>query len=289
MLDLPLDGQVVASLSGGSLVDVDGAAEGWAAVRLADGRSGFIRLDAFASLPIPARQNTHDVFLRLYHESDMSLVRESKLNASDLHDNSHVTFPFDPLPDSGSQHYRFTLTSPSSSPGDAVTFRFAPSGDYADGMRYEGAQAVGGALIFRPVFAESQMLYQGDLDTFEWSSLTHAFSGRFGPIDATADRYLAVSLVPGELPLNLKWSLNRPPGGVPMVIDGDAARPGGGFVFNVTFRDDVSLTGLSSTSARSAARDARQDPAFFAVYGLAVAGLLGWGGWTFVRKRSYGR
>src|SRR5690606_20294028 len=42
VLELPIDGREVASLPGGSLVAVDGAAEGWAAVRLDSGQSGFV-------------------------------------------------------------------------------------------------------------------------------------------------------------------------------------------------------------------------------------------------------
>jgi hypothetical protein len=123
VLQLPVDGDVVSTLNGGSVVQIVGAAEGWAQVSLGQNQSGYLPLDDFASLPVPARHNTADVTLTIYREGDTRALRSVKINASQMHDNSHVTFTFDPISDSDGQRYRFVVTSPDSTPGNAVTFR----------------------------------------------------------------------------------------------------------------------------------------------------------------------
>ncbi len=216
LLQLPVDGKKIGAISGGSTVSVEGSAEGWAHVKTSDGLDGYVPLAAFAELPAPGRKNTHDVTLTLYQEPEMIVVRTATINAADMHDNSHVTFTFDAIPGSNGETYRFVLSSPDSTPGNAVTFRYAPTTSYADGSRYDGDTKVSGALVFRPDFAESAPLYQGNLDTFEYSSLTNAFSDSFHVTTDTADRFLSVDVAPGTRPLNLYWSLIRPPGGDPI-------------------------------------------------------------------------
>lgn len=286
---LPVDGKVVTSLPGGTTVQVSGTAEGWAHVRIPNGPDGYVPLNQFSALPAPTRSNTHNVLLTLYRESDMKKLRQVTINASQLHDNSHVTFQFDPIADSDGQRFRFFVTSPGSTPGNAVTFRYAPDSTYVDGQRYEGDQPVGGALIFRPVFAPSNPIYQGNVDEFEWSSLTLAFIGSFPARDGTADRFLSIDLAPGSRPLNVDWSLARPSGGEPVVVDGDGQSPGGGLVFDVRYRDNVSLSGMISESARAIGHGARKDPAFFGLYLLIIVTMVSWGGWYGTRRRVNGR
>lgn len=281
VLSLPIDGKVIASVPGGATIAVDGAAEGWAHVKLDDGRDGYIALDRFAQLPQTGRKNTHDVILTLYRESDMSEVRRVTINAADMHDNSHVTFNFPPIADSNGQRYRLALASPDSTPGNAVTFRYDPTTVFDDGLRYDDDQSVGGALVFRPTFAADAPLCQGKLDDFEWSSLSNAFIGSFKPIAQTNDRFLTIDVVPGSRVLNVDWSLARPSGGQPMVVDGNDQSPGGGLVFNVRYRDQVSLSGIIGDSARSVWRDTRGDPLFFVPYlivMIAVVALTGLAG-----------
>ncbi|HEX3723252.1 MAG TPA: SH3 domain-containing protein, partial [Nitrolancea sp.] len=114
VLAFPIDGAVIATIDGGSMVDVVGAAEGWAQISFGDKRIGYLPFSAFAQLPPSTRKNTHDVVLTLYRESDMSKVRTVTINAAQLHDNSHVSFQFQPIADSDGQSYRFVLTSPDS-------------------------------------------------------------------------------------------------------------------------------------------------------------------------------
>jgi hypothetical protein len=288
-LAFPIDGAVVSTIEAGSDVQVIGAAEGWAQIQLDANKTGYVPLDAFAKLPTPARRNTHDVTLTLYRHSDMQMVRSVTINASRLHDNSHVTFAFEPIPDSDGQTYRFVLTSPDSTPGNAVTFRFQPETSYHEGSRYDGSKAVAGALVFRPDFKLSAPVYQANVDTLEWSSLNNAFIGSFAAKTDTADRFLSVDLTPGSRPLMVSWSLARPSGGQPMVVDGNSQTPGGGLVFNTRFRGNLAVGTMLSDAAHAVWRDMRSDPGFFAVYLLALLALLGWGGWAGVRRVQHGR
>ncbi len=289
VLALPIDGKQITTLPGGAAVQVTGTAEGWAHVQVSSNVEGYVPLDQFSALPPPSRSNTHDVVLTLYRESDMTKLRQVTINAAQVHDNSHVTFQFEPIPESNGQRYRFVVTSPDSTPGNAVTFRYSPDSTFADGQRYEGHQPVGGALIFRPTFSESSPIYQGNVDDFAWSSLTNAFIGSFPTKAGTAGRFLSIDLAPGSRTLNVNWSLARPSGGDPIVVDGSSQSPGGGLVFNVRYRDSVSFSGMIEESARTAWRDARNDPVFFGVYMLMVVGMVSWAGWYTARKRTDGR
>ena len=288
-LAFPFDGALIATVDGGSRVQVIGTAEGWAQIKLGADKSGYVPLDAFAQLPPPPRHNTHDVTLTLFRESDLHEVRRVTINAAKLHDNSHVTFAFDPIPDSDGRSYRFVLTSPDSTPGDAVTFRYQPKTSYNQGSRYDGSMAVAGALVFRPDFTEGSPIYQANVDTFEWSSLSHAFVGSFSAKSGTADRFLSIELAPGTRPLSVNWSLARPNGGQPVVVDGNSQTPGGGLVFNVRFRGNLAPGTVFSDAGRAVWRDSRDDPGFFVVYTIVVLGLLSWCGWAGLRRVQHGR
>ncbi len=286
---LPVDGKQVRTVPGGSRVTVTGTAEGWAHVTFSDGADGYIALDQFATLPPAPRHNTANVTLTLYREGDMAQLRQATINAADMHDNSHVTFTFDPIADSNGQRFRLVVTSPASSPGNAVTFRYDPTSTYADGQRFDGGQPAEGALVFRPEYAASSPLFQTNVDDLEWSSLTRAFIGGFSPRTGTADRFLSVDLTPGTRTLNVQWSLIRPSGGQPVVVDGNSQSPGGGLVFNMRYRNSVSVSGIAGDAARAIGHDGRQDPAFFALYALALTTLVLLLGWTSARVIRHGR
>jgi hypothetical protein len=289
VLQLPVDGDVVSTLNGGSVVQIVGAAEGWAQVSLGQNQSGYLPLDDFASLPVPARHNTADVTLTIYREGDTRALRSVKINASQMHDNSHVTFTFDPISDSDGQRYRFVVTSPDSTPGNAVTFRVQPQTSYREGTRYADGQPVAGALVFRPDFAPAPPIYEAKVDTLQWSSLISAFSGSFAPRQRTADRFLSVDLTPGTRPLSVHWSLIRPDGGLPISVDGNNKTPGGGLVFNVRFQGQLGLGAVLRESVRSVWHDMQADPLFFVIYTLALLVLGCWFVWAGVRRLARGR
>lgn len=286
---LPVDGAPVTTLPGGATVMVEGSAEGWAAVRLDDGQRGYVALNQFAKLPPPARVNNHDVVLTLYREPDLVAVRRTTINASTIPDNAHLTFRFDPLPDSMGARYRFVITSPDSTPGNAVTFRYAPTSSYAGGTRFEDGKPVSGALVFNPDYAPGAPLYRGSLDSFNWSEPTLSLEGSFAPLANTADRFLAVVVSGGNASLQLHWSTIRPPGGQPLTVEGDPQAPAGGLVFNTGYWSNFPIGTSIRQAAGGVLRAARADPAFFALYALALLGVIGWWGWLLGRRRLRGR
>ncbi len=289
VLALPIDGKQVTSLPGDSTVRVESSAEGWANVRLDDGQAGFIDLSQFAELPPPARVNDQDVIFTLFREPEMTEVARVVINARDIHDISHVTFRFPPLPGSVDARYRFTLTSPDSTPGNAVAFWYAPSDVYPDGARYEGDQAADGDLVFKPSYAPSAPLYQGAIDSFAASGQSDAMDVRFPPVGDTADRYLKLVVRAGQQPVSTFWSRLRPPGGLPLVVEGDATVPPGGLVFNVGYSSDFPLATLGGQTISGAFGMARRDPGFFVLYLVALLAVVGWWGRLLIRRGVHGR
>uniref|UniRef100_A0A831X221 SH3 domain-containing protein n=1 Tax=Thermorudis peleae TaxID=1382356 RepID=A0A831X221_9BACT len=273
--EAPFAGREVTVLPGGTEVEVRSAREGWAEVILPDGRRGYVDQDQFASLPPPSRRNTGEVILRLYRLSDGALLRESRLPASTLHDQSHVTFSFEPLPDSYRQEYRFTLTAAGARPGSAVTFRFSPIDVYSEGRRLEGNVETDGDLIFRPAYAE-RVLVETPLDQALWSGLTGVLEVTFEPTGPTRDCYLRVTIQAGDRPVIVHWSWVRPPGGLPLSSADDPGAPAGGLVLNALYADDVPVLGVLGGLARGYARLFWRDPWLTAAYIAVVAGALAW-------------
>lgn len=273
--EAPIAGREVTALPGGTELQVGSAREGWAEVILPDGRRGYVDQDQFASLPPPSRRNTGEVVLRLYRLSDGALLRESRLLASSLHDQSHVTFSFEPLPDSYRQEYRFTLTAAGARPGSAVTFRFSPSDVYPDGHRLEGDAEADGDLIFRPTYAE-RVLVETPLDQAQWSGLTGVLEATFAPTGPTRDCYLRVTIEAGDRPVIVHWSWVRPPGGLPLASADDPGAPAGGLVLNALYADEVPLLSVLAGLARGYVRLFWRDPWLSVAYFAVVAGSLAW-------------
>jgi hypothetical protein len=289
VLALPIDGKQVTTIPGGSRVRVEGSAEGWAAVRLDVVQSGFIEMSRFAELPPPSRVNDRDVIFTLYREPEMTEVARMVINARDIHDVSHVTFRFPSIPDSVNARYRFTLTSPDSTPGNAVAFWYAPADVYAAGTHYEGDQAADGDLIFKPSYAPGAPLYQGSIDSFAASGQSDAMDVRFPPVADTADRYLKVIVRADKKAVTTYWSRIRPPGGLPLSVEGNPTLPPGGLVFNVGYASDFPLATLGGQTISGAYQTARRDPGFFALYLAAILAVIGWWGRSLIRRGAHGR
>lgn len=283
---LPVDGERIIDLPGGSTVRVQGSAEGWAQVRLEDGQVGYVELSQFSRLPAPSRVNDRDVVLRLYREEEAEPIRTATINAGEMHDNSHVTFRFEPLPDSMGARYRFTVASPESTPGNAVTFRYAEADVYPDGTRLEGGDAAEGDLIFRPAYAEGEPLVQVDLDHAVLSGQTSALEASFAPVPDTAGRTLRLVVRAGHAPLPVTWSEQLPEGGHQLQLSGGQEGPPGALVFNVGYRADVDVGMLAAGVVRHVGQGARHDPAFSVLYGIALVGTGGWLGWAAWRGRD---
>ncbi len=272
VLELPEVGQHAGFIPGGSEVEVVAATEGWARVEFNDDQAGWIRFENFAELPDAYRTNDKDVVLELYEQDGDEPIRESVVNAADMYDISHVTFDFDRYDGALDQCFRFVVTSPESSPGNAITLRFDPDSPYDDGQAILNGDPVDGDIVFSPLYDLQAPLYRGFLDDYEWAAPLDAFEARFDPIDNTADRYLEVRVETGNVPINIPWSRNRPPGQRPLAVDGMPEAPQGGLIFNAAFHQDVPLGEVSRIFGRDLLSRARMDQLFFGGLGLLLLG-----------------
>ncbi|TVR71111.1 MAG: hypothetical protein EA415_12045 [Sphaerobacteraceae bacterium] len=272
VLELPEVGQHAGFIPGGSEVEVVAATEGWARVEFNDDQAGWIRFENFAELPDAHRTNDKDVVLELYEQDGDEPIRQSVVNAADMYDISHVTFDFDRYEDALDQCFRFVVTSPDSSPGNAITLRFDPDSPYQDGQAILNGDPVDGDIVFSPLYDLQEPLYRGFLDDYEWAAPLDAFEARFDPIENTADRYLEVRVETGNVPINIPWSRNRPPGQRPLAVEGMPEAPQGGLIFNAAFHQDVPLGEVSRIFGRDLLSRARMDQLFFGGLGLLLLG-----------------
>jgi hypothetical protein len=289
VLALPVVGQHIGFVPGGSEVEVVGTTEGWARVLLSDDERGWIDMESFEELPEPTRQNDRDVILELYETGSDDPVREAVVNAEDMFDISHVQFDFAVLEGSMDECYRFRLTSPESEPGNAVTFRIDPQSPYEEGQAILNGDVVDADIVFQPRYDLQEPLYQGYLDDFEWAAPLNAFEARFEPIPNTADRFLEVRVLTGNVPINVPWSRSRPPGQRPLQAAGMPDAPRGGLIFNAAFQTDVPVVEVARISARDLYSRARMDPLFYAGLALLLAGTVLAGGLAWRRSDSGGR
>jgi GT2 family glycosyltransferase/2-polyprenyl-3-methyl-5-hydroxy-6-metoxy-1,4-benzoquinol methylase/glycosyltransferase involved in cell wall biosynthesis len=101
-----------------------------------------------------ARNNTQDVVFRLFAGPDNLEITTIIINASRILDNRFHPFHFDPILDSRGQLFRFTLESPESAPGDAVTTWIDYSSPVSEGevLRINGRRHPG-RLSFKAYYA----------------------------------------------------------------------------------------------------------------------------------------
>lgn len=289
VLHLPVVGDHVGFLPGGSEVEVVGSTEGWVRVVMGDDQRGWIDMEHFSELPEPMRTNDEDVILELFDPGSDEPIRESVINAEEMFDISHVAFEFPVVEDALDQCYRFRLRSPESEPGDAVTFRFDPDGPYDDGHAILNGDSVDGDIVFQPLYDLQEPLYSGFLDDFEYAAPVDAFEARFDPVDNTADRYLEVRVTTGDGSVNVPWSRNRPPGQRPLEVIDDPDAPGGGLIFNAAFQRDIPMTDVARTAGRDLYSRARMDQPFFAGISALLLTTIVAGGLVWRRGGGDGR
>lgn len=276
MLSLPVDGKNIGSLPGGTSVRVTSSVEGWVGVDAGDGQIGFVKLTDFASLPPPWRTITHGLTLELIDATSGRILREARIQPGELHDNSHLTFQFQPIAESRGKRYRFEISSPGAQAGSSVALYYEPNGSYADGQRYVSGQPAEGDLVFNPEYASGKPLYTGKLDSFGWNGQTNSLQGSFPAIGGVGGLYMKVIVTRGGGPLVLEWSQIRPPGGQPLSVAGNPNAPPGGLVFNATFDQPVAVGAMVSQPAHWVRGQASSDPVFIGIYGLVVLACLGW-------------
>ncbi|MCO5176202.1 MAG: hypothetical protein M9890_04400 [Thermomicrobiales bacterium] len=266
---LPIDGSLLATLPGGTSVEALGSAEGWARVRIDDGREGFVSLAALATYQPPLSQPVGSLHATLL-DADGAVVSETEISASDLHDNSHLTIRFNPVEESANQTFSIRLDVP---PG--VTVRATETDVYADGERSDAA----GDLIFRPEFVEPPPLVQVSVDALPrrdgWLVLDDTPSVRAGTI-------LALIVKPGAGPdadiLQIGITADRAPygGWVADGVDGVGA-----LGLRTVYERPIDVGAILGSAGSELRAGARADLLFAGVFVLALIGLAAMSTLTF--------
>lgn len=266
---LPIDGAPVATLPAGSIVEALGSAEGWAQVRLGDGREGFVPLDALATHQAPGSAPAGPLRATLV-DATGTVVREAEVPAADLRDNSHLTIHFDPLPQSADRTFTIRLDVPA-----GATVRASEDDVYAEGERSDAP----GDLIFRPEFSAQSTLMQASIDALPrrdgWLILQDTPAVRPGTI-------LTLAIQPGAGPqadsLQVGITAERAPygGWVAEGVDGVGA-----LGLRTVYERPVDVGALLGSARSEVSAGARSDVLFAGVFALALVGLAGMAALTF--------
>lgn len=109
------------------------------------------------------RNNTEAITFQLREEGSAENIVAIKVNAEQIKDNEFYRFDFDLIPDSKGRSYIFTISSPDSTPGNAITIWFNYEGDgtpdaYRDGTCFINNDPFQGDLSFRTYHESSSLL-----------------------------------------------------------------------------------------------------------------------------------
>jgi glycosyltransferase involved in cell wall biosynthesis len=103
------------------------------------------------------RRNTRDVILHLKESPTATQdLATARVNTSLLADNSYASFVFGPQPESRDKTYYFSVESPESAPGDAVTLWAYSHVDPPDARLYRNGRSSDGQLIFGLFYLDDQ-------------------------------------------------------------------------------------------------------------------------------------
>ncbi|MBU0495898.1 MAG: hypothetical protein KKA73_20205 [Chloroflexi bacterium] len=118
--------------------------------------AGLYRIDV--TMATYARVNTQDVVFTLRASPTTTVdLATVVVNARDIADNSWQRFEFAPISDSDQRTYYFFLTSPTSTPDDAVTVYGRTTDNYAAGQAYLNDQPAVGDLTFLVYYQETPL------------------------------------------------------------------------------------------------------------------------------------
>ena len=108
---------------------------------------GLYRIDLYTATY--ARENTHPVIFRVKAAPDagQDLVR-LELPAAEISNSGPTVITFPPLADTANKTLYFSVESPGSVPGDAITVYRQEEDVYADGQMYRDGQPAEGDLAF---------------------------------------------------------------------------------------------------------------------------------------------
>jgi hypothetical protein len=96
-----------------------------------------------------SRTNTEDVIVHVRDSlSATEDLRTARVNARAIVDNEWQKFTWEPIPNSAGREFFVTLTSPTSTPGNAVTVRYSDV-DVRPGQLYVNGEPKPGDLAYR--------------------------------------------------------------------------------------------------------------------------------------------
>ena len=279
VLDLPVDGAPIGTLSAGQQVQVTSALEGWAQVQLPGGGVGYAPLAAFASLPAPARVVQGALHAVLRDGVSGNPLRVVDVPAAQLRDNSHLDVRFEPLRNSIGTTYTLELSMPDAQPGSGITVRATPltetSADHVAPM-YDSCCSEQVNLVFRPIYADTSAApaFDASLDDLprdgDWLRITR-------PPDLASGAVVALRIVPGGRPdagrLEYGLTIGRAPFGGWFAHDDAGAALNGALLVSTRYERQVKLGGVLHAALARVRRGARADPGFVVLYALVLAAL----------------
>lgn len=96
-----------------------------------------------------ARKNTKEITFKIYDAPTNNNLVNISVNAEEIIDNEYFSFKFDPIVTSAGKKYFFSISSPNSSQGNAITIWSSNNDRYEKGSAYVNNQILPGDLSFR--------------------------------------------------------------------------------------------------------------------------------------------
>jgi hypothetical protein len=286
VFDSPYALAPIAQLATAAEVAVTGSTEGYAAVTLPDGRSGYVPLDAFAILPPPDRTVVGPLLLEVL-DADGVVVRTAV--AERLFDNAHLELRFPALPNSEGTAYTLRLTMPQAQANQAAALRASGADLYAAGDLRVADEQQPGDLIFRPLYGSDDVLFEAGLAVLprdgDWVIIDDPPSLAAGTV---------AELVLRQAGEPTGWEYGRTPdrapyGGWLATEDIDDADQPGALLFTAVYSRDVAAGALVREGVSDLRNAFSADPGFALVYGGLLAGAVVAAGVLGRRMRHAGR
>ncbi len=116
-----------------------------------------------------ARENTHEIIFELREAEAQNPAIIQTIKAQSIKNNAYHSFRFDPISNSIGRTYIFSLSSPGSEPGNAITAWYHTDDVYSDGTAFINDSAIQGDLRFRVYHSYSLT----ELSLFIFKRITH--------------------------------------------------------------------------------------------------------------------
>jgi hypothetical protein len=272
VFDTPYLQQRIATLDAGSAITVTGSTEGYGAVTLADGRTGYVQLDAFAELPPPGRSVSGPLVLDVL-DAGGNIVRSAA--AQRLCDNAHLELRFPALPDSQGQRYTLRLSMPNAEANQAAALRATRADVYRDGELRLAGELVAGDLIFRPLHDSSELLFDAALETLardgDWALIEEPPPLAAGTI---------AELVLWQTGDPSGWEYGSTPGRGPYggwlaEVPSTAEPIAGAISFETVYEREFAVEAVVGEGFDALRAGVRDDPWFAVFYGGALVVIVG--------------